>query len=140
MLTAWFMQARPDRLSSTGEGQEARLVEEGGPKGRQLHTHQGQAEGSGPAHGLRGGQVPKHRGVLGRRRRPQCNSHHHADGGHLHSRLPILCSQDFTRTSTTRPHGGQPFLLAVIMPYSSHMASSASTGPALWNDNASCYM
>ena len=59
--------------------------------------------------------MPQHWGVLGRRRRSQRHSHHHAHGRHLHPGLPLLCSQNLPRTSATGSYGGQPRSFAELL-------------------------
>jgi hypothetical protein len=84
-----------------GKDAEAGLVEaRGTSRGRKVHADQGQAAGVEPAHSVRGGKVPKHWDMLGRGGRPHRNCHYHADGRHLHTGLPILCSQNFKQASS----------------------------------------
>ena len=59
------------------------------PSGDQLPRPQGPAPRPEPQHGLRGGPLPEHRGVLGPAHRDG-----HDPGRHLHPRLRLLRGQD----------------------------------------------
>ena len=56
---------------------------------RQLPRPQGAAARPGPQHGLRGGPLPQHRGVLG-----PAHRHDHDPGRHVHPGLRVLRRQD----------------------------------------------
>ena len=57
--------------------------------GRELPRPQGPAARPQPQHGLRGGPLPQHRGVLG-----PAHGHDHDPGRHLHPGLRVLRGQD----------------------------------------------
>ena len=57
--------------------------------GRELPRPQGPPARPEPQHGLRGGPLPEHRGVLG-----PAHGHDHDPGRHLHARLRLLRGQD----------------------------------------------
>ena len=71
------------RSAATRTGSGAAAV------GRQLPRPQGPAARPQPQHGLRGGPLPEHRGVLGPAHRDD-----HDPGRHLHPRLRVLRGQD----------------------------------------------
>ena len=59
------------------------------PSGENYHDLKGHAPRPGPQHGLRGGPLPEHRGVLG-----PAHRHDHDPGRHVHPGVRVLRGQD----------------------------------------------
>lgn len=84
--TLHLVLSHPPTLS--GNSPQAQLAEGGADPGRELRAAALDREGAGAGHRLRRGEVPQHRGVLGRcRRYGYRDDHDH--GRHVHKRMQV---------------------------------------------------
>ncbi|KAJ2752597.1 hypothetical protein IWQ56_006718, partial [Coemansia nantahalensis] len=77
-----------------GQRAAAAVAQDGHPDRRQGERDPQDAARAQAAHGVRGGAVPKHGRVLGRRQARDGHGDDHDHGRHMHARVPVLLGQD----------------------------------------------